>query len=179
MKEQRREEYERVERRGLDSAAGDTRIERVETAEESVTSRPQAETTNVNVRAPEARPGPANVNVAPGPAGPAADYSQPAWAVGKVNQILWYFAAVLEALLGLRFILRLMGANPASPFGAFVYAVTQPLLMPFEGLVANPGVRGGPVFEMVTIVAIIVYFLLFLAITQLLRLLVSRPREQF
>lgn len=50
--------------------------------------------------------------------------------------------------------------------------------MSFEGLVANPGVRGGPVFEMITIVAGIVYFLLFLAITHLLPLLASRPRER-
>lgn len=56
--------------------------------------------------------------------------------------------------------------------------MTQPLLMSFEGLVANPGVRGGPVFEMITIVAGIVYFLLFLAITHLLPLLASRPRER-
>jgi uncharacterized protein YggT (Ycf19 family) len=177
MAEQRREEYQRIERTAPDGSVSETPVEQVE-IQDHAASRPQPETTNVNVSAP-ARPAPTNVNVAPASAEPAPDYSRPAWAVGKVNQILWYFAAVLEALLGLRFILRLIGANPAAPFGAFIYAVTQPLLWPFEGLVANPGVRGGPVFELITLVAMIVYFLLFLAITQLLRLLVSRPREQF
>ena len=125
--------------------------------------------------------GPTSVNV--GPPAPAAAPRMgvgvapigPALVVAKVNQILWFVCAVLEILLLLRVVLLLVGANPRAPFAAFIYGVTQPLLWPFLGLLPSPGARGGSVLEMGALVAMLIYFLLFWLVTQLLRLLVSRP----
>jgi uncharacterized protein YggT (Ycf19 family) len=128
--------------------------------------------------------GPTNVNV--GPAAPAAAAQTsasvappgPALVAAKANQVLWFGCAVLEVLLALRFVLLLVGANPRAPFAGFVYGVTQPLLWPFLGLLPSPGAGGGAVLEVVALVAMLIYFLLFLLVTQLLRVLVSRPRVE-
>ena len=164
-------------------AVGDRR-ERVERVERTPTDRPRdTHVGRVERERDLGRPAAAdntNVNVAPGyteryPATQARGST--AWAIGKVNQILWFIAAVIEVLLGLRFVLLLIGANPAAPFAAFILGVTEPLVWPFLNLVPSPAARGGPVFEVTTLVAMLVYFLFFLLLTQFLRLLVSRPRE--
>lgn len=104
--------------------------------------------------------------------------SSAAYAVAKANQILWFVCSVLELLLGMRVVLRMMGANAAAGFVRFVYGVTQPLVAPFLGMLPNAGgATRGAVLEVPAIVAMVVYFVLFLMVTLLLRLLVSRPAE--
>jgi hypothetical protein len=174
--ERRSERVEHVERDVPAPAPDTSRVERVE--HERVTEEPAAPAapaTNVNVSQPAAR------SRASATTYTSYDDAQrsPYWAAGKINQVLWFICGVLEVLLGLRFLLLLMGANPASGFAAFIYAITGPFIMPFAGLVASPGVNGGPVLEVVSLVAMLVYFLFFLLLTQFVRLLVSRPREQF
>ncbi|HVF24500.1 MAG TPA: hypothetical protein VNA23_01340, partial [Anaerolineales bacterium] len=52
--------------------------------------------------------------------------------VYKVSQIIWLLFGGLEALIGIRVILMLIGANPANGFTAFVYQLTQLFLWPFQ-----------------------------------------------
>jgi uncharacterized protein YggT (Ycf19 family) len=139
---------------------------------------------NVTPFPPRATPSSAtNVNVAQrhgvAPAAPVyVESNSAAVAVGKANQVLWFLCAVLELLLGVRVVLRLMGANAAAPFVAFIYGVTQPLVAPFLGMLPNlaaPDIRAGAFLEVPTLIAMAVYFLVFLLVTYLLRLLVSRP----
>lgn len=104
--------------------------------------------------------------------------SSAAYAVAKANQILWFVCGVLELLLGMRVVLRMMGANAAAGFVRFIYGVTQPLAAPFLGMLPNAaGATRAAVLEVPTLIAMVVYFLLFLMITLLLRLLISRPAE--
>jgi hypothetical protein len=131
-------------------------------------------------------PTPTNINVAPRPAlravppadaapGPAYRNSA-ALAVGKANQVLWFVCGVVELLLAARVFLRLVGASPAASFVSFVYGVTQPLAAPFLGMLPNAaGSTRGAVLEVPTLIGMVVYFLVFLLLTTLLRLLVSRP----
>lgn len=79
--------------------------------------------------------------------------------VYKVSQIIWLLFGGLEALLGIRVILMLIGANPANWFTAFVYQLTQLFLWPFQSLIANPSFQN-MTLEVTTIIAIIVYALL-------------------
>src|SRR5688500_10801603 len=121
--------------------------------------------TNVNI--PQRTAGP---YVAPRRAvavAPDAVYapSSAALAVAKANQILWFACGVLELLLIARVALRMLGANPAAGFVAFIYALTQPLAGPFLGMLPNAagGAPGrGTVLEVPTLIAMIVYFVLFL-----------------
>lgn len=76
----------------------------------------------------------------------------------KVTQFVWLIFGVVDGLLGLRFLLKLLGANPNSPVSTLIYGITEPLLAPFHALLGQPQV-GDVVFEPGTLVAILVYAL--------------------
>jgi YggT family protein len=93
---------------------------------------------------------------------------------GQVASVIWLLFGVLEALLGLRFVLRLVGANPESGFAAFVYGLTEPFLRPFYNVFGTPQV-GGSALETTTLLAMIVYALLGWLLVRLIELLFFRP----
>src|SRR5437588_7537130 len=66
--------------------------------------------------------------------------------VAKICQVIWLCAAVVEALIGLRVLLKLIGANANNQFASFVYNVTSLFLAPFFGLTGSP-VAGGSELE--------------------------------
>jgi uncharacterized membrane protein len=74
----------------------------------------------------------------------------------KATQLIWLLAALLEFLFVMRFILKLMAANPSAGFAVLVYSVTGPFLAPFLGLIPAPA-AGGAVLEIATLIAMLVY----------------------
>jgi uncharacterized protein YggT (Ycf19 family) len=100
------------------------------------------------------------------------------YAVGKLNEFLQWFIAVLEVTLLIRFCLKLIGAAPSNLFAGFIYALTEIILFPFAGIVPSSTVSGQrQAFEWQVLIAIIIYWLLFWAIRRFLRILVSNPEE--
>lgn len=79
-------------------------------------------------------------------------------ALVKVTQLIWLLAGILEALIALRVALKLIAANPASPFAGLVYSITDLFLWPFFGLTVTPS-AGGMVLEIPAIIAMFVYAL--------------------
>ncbi len=55
-----------------------------------------------------------------------------------LGTIVYFLAGVAEALLALRIVFRLLGANPGSGFVAGVYNFSQPLVNPFAGIFNQP-----------------------------------------
>lgn len=99
-------------------------------------------------------------------------------AVYKVSQFIWLLFGGLEALIGIRVILLLIGANPANWFTAFVYQLSELFLWPFRNLVANPAFQNH-VLEITSIIAMIVYPLIGWAIVRLIWVLFYRaPTSQ-
>jgi hypothetical protein len=82
------------------------------------------------------------------------------------TQIIWYIAGLLEVLLAFRFVLKLLGANPAAGFTSFIYGVTQMFAAPFLSVFKISSVQGS-VFEWTTLLAMLVYWLIALAIVKL------------
>jgi hypothetical protein len=82
------------------------------------------------------------------------------------TQIVWYIAGLLEALLAFRFALKLLGANPAAGFTSFIYGITYPFAAPFLSVFKITDVNGS-VFEWTTVLAMLVYWLIALAIIKL------------
>lgn len=80
-------------------------------------------------------------------------------AARKLTGAVYLLFGLLAVLVALRAILRLLGANPASPFAASLFALTSPLLAPFVGLFPRIQLPGG-VFEPEALVAVVVYLLL-------------------
>ena len=96
----------------------------------------------------------------------------------KVTQFVWLLFGGLEALLGIRVILMLIGANPATPFTALVYQLSSLFLWPFQNIVANPAFQNS-VLEITSVIAMIVYPLIGWAIVRLIWVLFYRaPSSQ-
>ena len=87
----------------------------------------------------------------------------------RITNITYFILGVLEVFLLLRLLLRLLGANEASGFVTFIYSLTHIFVGPFNGIF-NDQALGRSVFEISTLIAMIVYALLAWGIVSLGRL---------
>jgi hypothetical protein len=99
------------------------------------------------------------------------------YSIGKLNDFLQWFAVVLQITLLIRFFLKLIGADPHNLFAGTIYALTAILLFPFDNIVHSPPLRGYQALEWSTLIAMIVYWLIFWAIRRFLLILISSPEE--
>lgn len=88
---------------------------------------------------------------------------------------IWLIAGLLLLLLAFRFVLALLGANPANTFASFIYTASHPFVAPFFSLFGYNLQYGVSRFELFTLVAMAVYAAVAWALTSLI-LLASRPR---
>jgi uncharacterized protein YggT (Ycf19 family) len=88
----------------------------------------------------------------------------------RAIQVVWWIVGLIDTLIAIRFLLKMFGANTASAFVSFMYALTDPLVAPFHGIF-NTAAAGRSVFEPESIVAIIIYTLIGWGIVSLIRLL--------
>lgn len=88
------------------------------------------------------------------------------------TQVVWYILGILEVLLGFRFVLRLLAANPGAGFTNFIYSVSHPFVAPFMA-VFNTTQVAGSAFEWTTLLAMVVYWLVAIGIVRLL--LIGKP----
>lgn len=92
----------------------------------------------------------------------------------QIEGVLWTILGILEILFGLRFVLKLIAANPGSGFAQFIYGVTGPFLAPFAGLTATP-TSGGVVLEVTTLIGMLIYLLFFWIVVRIIALAASHP----
>jgi YggT family protein len=92
----------------------------------------------------------------------------------RITNIIWTILSLLEISLGVRFVLKLIAANPKSGFAVCMYGITAPFLAPFTALVGTPA-AGRAILEVTTLIAMAVYALLFWIIVRVLRVLADRP----
>lgn len=89
-------------------------------------------------------------------------------------RILWTILSILELLLAIRFVLKLIAANPNSGFALFIYGITGPFMAPFTGLTATP-TAGGAVFEITALIAMAIYALFLWVVVRLIAVAQTRP----
>ena len=94
----------------------------------------------------------------------------------KATQIILLSFSILEALITLRIILKLIGANPDSPIVALIYGFTYLFLFPFTGLIGSP-TTGGMILEISSMFALVVYALTAVVFERLVWVIGSRPRD--
>lgn len=75
------------------------------------------------------------------------------------ERFIWLIAGIIMGLLALRFLLRLLGANPNNGFADFIYSVSHPFAAPFFGLFNYDADLGAGRFEFETLIAILIYAL--------------------
>jgi hypothetical protein len=100
--------------------------------------------------------------------------------IWTVNRIIYYIAGVIETLLIFRFTLKLLGANPGSPFVSFVYGVSGIFEAPFRGIFSTEvfqGLETTSVLEPSTLFAILIYLVLAVGITELVKVLTASDSD--
>jgi uncharacterized protein YggT (Ycf19 family) len=93
----------------------------------------------------------------------------------RMKQAVWTILVFVEGLIAIRFILRLLGANPDAGFAQLMYGLTAPLVAPFVGLFGTPRFEGSA-FEFTSLVAMIVYALLAWVIVRLALMVFAETR---
>lgn len=84
-------------------------------------------------------------------------------------RIVWFTAGVILALLGVRFVLSLLGANTANGFANFIYTTSHPFVAPFFNLFHYNSIQYGVSrFELYTLVAMLIYAIVAAGIAYLL-----------
>lgn len=83
------------------------------------------------------------------------------------TQIVWAILGIIEVLLAFRFILKLLGANPAAGFTNFIYDVTYIFAAPFLAVFRSTQIVQGSIFEWTTLLAMLVYWVIALGIIKL------------
>lgn len=94
----------------------------------------------------------------------------------RSTQIILLAFSVLEGLIGLRILLKLIGANPENLLVAAIYGLTSLFLFPFIGLV-QPQALGSMILETSSIFAVVVYALIAAFVEKMITLIFSRPRS--
>jgi len=92
-----------------------------------------------------------------------------------VRRLVWFVVGLIDVIIALRFVLLLLGANRSAGFTDFIYSISAPLVSPFVGIFGEP-VYGKSVFEISSVLAIIIYALIGWGITALLT--IGRPRGE-
>jgi hypothetical protein len=90
----------------------------------------------------------------------------------RAAAIIGFVAGVVNVLIGLRFVLRLLGASTQSAFVNAIYAVSAPLVAPFHGIFGDSATNGN-YFETAALVAIVIYALIGWGLIVLVRILTA------
>jgi YGGT family len=93
-----------------------------------------------------------------------------------VTQAIYLIFGIVEAVLVIRFVLKLLGANAEAGFASLIYRISAPLVVPFGGLFGTPQLNG-MVLELESIVAIVVYGLVAWGLAKLAWLLLGETRS--
>jgi len=91
------------------------------------------------------------------------------------QRVVWFIVGLINAIIALRFVFLLLGANQGAAFTDFVYGLSGPFVAPFLGIFGEP-VYGESVFEISSLLAMVIYTLLGWGITKLITL--ARPQDE-
>ena len=93
--------------------------------------------------------------------------------VARVSQFADYLFYLVYGVIGLEIVLDALGARQSAGVKQFLDAIAAPFLAPFHGLLVEPGI-GRFRFMTSYVIALVVYVLLHMAVSGLLRLFVHR-----
>lgn len=100
--------------------------------------------------------------------------------IWSLNRMIYYITGVIETLLVFRFTLKILGANPVSPFVSFIYTVSGVFVAPFRGIfrtAVNEGIETVSVLEPSTIFAFLVYLVLAAGVVALVNILTATSSD--
>lgn len=103
-----------------------------------------------------------------------------ATSVWSLNRLIYYIVGVIEVLLVFRFTLKILGANPVSPFVSFIYTLSGIFVAPFRGIFRSAvaeGLETTSVLEASTVFAILVYLVIAVGIVELVKIITATESD--
>lgn len=91
------------------------------------------------------------------------------------QRVVWFIAGLISIIIALRFVFLLLGANRGADLTGFIYSISEPLVAPFTGIFGTP-VYGRSVFEISSVLAIVIYLLIAWGIAKLLT--IGQPQNE-
>lgn len=73
-----------------------------------------------------------------------------------VTNVIYFLLSVLEVILALRFLFRLLGASQDNSFTLFLYNLSHVFVTPFNGIFHDQALGTGNVFELSTLIAMLI-----------------------
>ncbi len=103
-------------------------------------------------------------NVSDEPVGPT---EQSEYGMTVAERIIYYIGGFIMAIIALRILLALLGANRGNAFASLIYNLSYPFVAPFFGLFNYRVQYGVSRFEFESLVALVVLGLVTMAIAKL------------
>jgi uncharacterized protein YggT (Ycf19 family) len=91
----------------------------------------------------------------------------------RAMEVIYLIFGIIDAILLIRLVLKLLGANAHAGFAQFIYGLTDFFLAPFKGLLPTI-VSGQSVLELSLIFAILIYSLIAVGLVRLVAISLSR-----
>lgn len=90
----------------------------------------------------------------------------------KIANVVWLITFFILAIILLRVVLLLINANEQNAFVSWVYDTSEFFVRPFLGITQDPTLNGA-VFEINSLIAMLIYILLIYGILQLVRVVLD------
>jgi hypothetical protein len=84
----------------------------------------------------------------------------------KDTQLIWLLLGIFEALISLRIVMILIGANSANPIVTLIYGFTGLFLFPVTGLITSP-TAGNMVLDLSSMLVYVCYALIAWALVRI------------
>jgi uncharacterized protein YggT (Ycf19 family) len=104
----------------------------------------------------------------PGP----TTHVEPATSNYRAVQVIWMVTGLVTILVGIRFVLKLLGASTLSGFVSFIYGLTDALIAPFRAIFTNPSGSSSTI-DLAALVAIVVYALIGWGLVSIVKLITA------
>ncbi len=90
----------------------------------------------------------------------------------KISNVVWLITMFILAVIMLRVVLLLINANQENPFVSWVYDTSWFFVRPFADITTDVQLNGS-VFEINSLIAVLIYMLLIYGILQLVRVVLD------
>ena len=90
-----------------------------------------------------------------------------------ITRVAYFVLGVLEVIMGLRFIFRLLGANQDNSFVTVLYGLSLVFVGPFNGIFNDQTIGKTSVFEVSTLIAMLIYALIVWGLVSLARVILT------
>lgn len=97
--------------------------------------------------------------------------------LARVSQFVDYAFYVVYSLLAIRLVLALFAARESNSFVQFIKMISDPFYAPFKGIMPSVSAEGGFTLVLPIVFALIMYAILHLGVTGLLRIFAHRKVE--